>query len=73
MVRCDDTGMVYALQAERYYDSPDADEYQWSCEECSWFDGCPDEGVNWGICEDRGEWKHRDDEECGRFLQKEEA
>lgn len=73
MVRCDDTGNVYAHEAERYYDRPDED-YQWSCGECDWWEKdhqCPC-GCGYACCTWKGELKHYEDEACGQFTERKE-
>ena len=69
MVRCDDTGAVYALQADRYYDAPD--EEARVCEECGWFEACPG-GCGWGMCSYFGDWRQCDSDACGHFTEEEQ-
>lgn len=74
MVRCDDTGAVYALQAAAYYDTPDEEDYQWSCSECAEWEHeyqCPC-GCGYAVCDWRGELRHADDEACRQFTEREE-
>lgn len=53
MVSGTDTGNIYALQAERYYDVPDEEGHM--CGECWHWDSCPC-GCGWGMCDVKGEW-----------------
>lgn len=69
-MKCDDTGMVYAMQAERYYDTADNDELATVCMDCSDFDLCPGD-CGWGMCSYYGEFKQEDQDACGHFTPRE--
>lgn len=71
MVKCDDTGAVYALQAERYYDAQD-DELANVCIDCSDFDACPG-GCGWGMCSYYGEFKQEEQDACRQFTPREDG
>lgn len=66
MVSGTDTGNIYALQADRYYDVPD--EEPRTCSECWHFAPCPC-GCHWGICTKDGEWSDGEitNDECEAF------
>lgn len=71
MVRCDDTGNVYAHEAERYYDTADDDELAQVCMDCDEFDVCPG-GCGWGMCSYYGEFRDGETDACGQFTEREE-
>ena len=66
MVSGTDTGNLYALQAERYYDVPD--EEPRTCSECDSFDECPcPSQCHWGICTKDGAWVDGEGDACKAF------
>ena len=71
MVAGTDTGNMYAVQAERYYDVPD--EEPTFCGACSEWTPCPD-GCGYGLCDWFGEFKREDEGDgCGAYEPREEV